>query len=239
MLLALQPGARASADGGVAVAGADAGPPARDQSSADPTWYHDHSGEAPRLVERRDGSYEYKGRGFDAVIEPNGNLRMRDRVVRTRFIDQPTALRDDKWATWTTYVFEFRYDLAGWLMKMFGRTDPFRSERRWFMEGTRELRERLASQSLASEMRKALHAIWSKAGITFEERRQRTFALWDESAEDEFGQIARTEVESFVREHCPEGSPLGFSGEALRALNQTRRSRALFAPYRPRDAGGQ
>jgi hypothetical protein len=204
----------------------------------DPTWYHHGSEEAPRLVARRDGSYEYKGRGFDAVVERNGNLRMRDRFVRAGFIDQPTELRNDKWGTWTTYVFEFRYDLAGWLMKMFGRKDPFQSERRWFMEGTRDLREQLANQNLASEMRKALHAIWSKAGLTFEERRQRTFALWDESAEDEFGQIARTELESFVRERCPEDSPLGFRDEALRALNQTRRSRAQFAPYGPRDAGG-
>lgn len=182
---------------------------------------------APQLVEKPDGSYAFTGNGFDATIDREGTIHMRDHFARSRLLFKPNQLADGQWVI---TFWEIKFDLFAWLEKKFGN-DPFRSERRWFLDGTRDLRAQLATQAVVANMRNVLNAIWSKAGINFAERKRRTFAVWDESSEDEFGELCRAQVLAFVRERCPHDSPLGFDERELGVLNKTRRSRTLFAPY--------
>jgi hypothetical protein len=182
--------------------------------------------ELPPLVERKDGSYRYSGRGFDATIDRDGNVRMRDRFARARFGVFPYQGLNKEW--FISFL-EVKFDLFAWLDKKFGN-DPFRSERRDFFLGTRELRERLASQSAVARLQQELERIWSQA-LGLLERKRRTFALWDLASEDAFGQLGRDQVVRFVRESCPEDSARGFSPEELKSFNETRQSKQLFAPY--------
>jgi hypothetical protein len=183
--------------------------------------------DAPELTRRNDGTYAYKGRGFDAVIESDGTVRMHDVFLRAGLTFKPriTASGD-----WIVTFFEAKYDLMGWLERKM-HNDPYRSERRWLFERTHALREQLAFRAVAEKMQGVLNALWSQVGLDFAERKRRTFALWDQSSEDEFGELCRARVVDFVRARCPRDTGLGFSDEELRVLNGKRRSRAVFAPY--------
>lgn len=179
------------------------------------------------LVKRRDGTYSYSGAGFDATIELNGSVRMRDRFARGRL---GLFSRRGLSGEWIIDFFEVGYDLLGWMDKKFGN-DPYHSERLRFLRATRDLREQLAIRAFREKLRHTLQTIWSRTGLTFVERRRRTFEVWDMSAEDELGQIGRAMVIEFIRTRCPEESPVAYGSEELRELNATRRSRGMFAPY--------
>jgi hypothetical protein len=182
--------------------------------------------ELPKLVEKN-GNYAYRGRGFDATIDREGNVRMRDRFVRARVGLFPVLGLNKEW--FVSFL-DVKYDLFAWLDKKFGN-DPFRSERRDFFLGTRELRERLAGESAEAKLGEQLARIWMQAALGLAERKRRTFELWDLASEDAFGQVGRDHVLSFVRESCPQDSARGFSAAELKALNETRRSKQEFQPY--------
>lgn len=179
------------------------------------------------LHRNANGTYTYSGRGFDATIESNGSVRMRDRVARPRLGLFP---RQAPTGEWYIDFFQVRSDILGWVDKQFGN-DPYRTERIYFLRGTQELRERLAVGALEKVIRRALHGIWSRPGLTFAARRRETFQLWDGSTEDEFGQVGRAAVLEFVREKCPRDSALAYTPDELRSFNASRRSRAAFSPY--------
>lgn len=183
--------------------------------------------DAPQLTRQSNGTYTYRGRGFDAVVDTNGTVHMRDVFARSRLTLKPMVALSGEWVV---SFFESKYDIMGWLERKKGN-DPYRSERRWFFERTHALREQLAFRAVADRMARVLNGLWAQAGLDFAERKRRTFALWDEAGEDEFGALCRARVLEFVRARCPPGTTLGFSEEELRQLNGKRRSRALFAPY--------
>jgi hypothetical protein len=185
--------------------------------------------ELPELTKRNDGSFAFRGNGFDATIERDGTVRMRDRFVRARFgfFRRQNAMTGE----WSWSFFEIGFDIFAWLDKKIGKNDPFRSERHWFLAGTFDLRQELATKAAQSRMREALHGIWKRMGLSLSERKRLTFTLWDDSSEDELGAIGRAQVIAFVREHCPQEGARGFSVEDLAALNAKRRRGPAFAPY--------
>jgi hypothetical protein len=192
----------------------------------------ERGGDEPKLVHKANGTYTYKGQGFDATIERDGSVRMRDSFIRSGPQFVPRRATNGQWfiSFWET-----RFDFLAWLEKKFGN-DLYRSERRWFLEGTRDLREKLAIDHAMRTSHTQVHALWSKPGLSFAERKRLTFAMWDESTEDDYGQVGRTAVEEFVRAECPEGSGRGFTPEELASFNEKRKSKAPFAPYTlPRD----
>jgi hypothetical protein len=184
--------------------------------------------ELPELIKHGNGTYTFQGNGFDATIERDGTVRMRDRFIRARW-------RQPRWNPKTGVLsvpfFEIKFDIFAWLDRKIGKNDPFRSERHWFLAGTRDLREELATKAAQKRMRDALNAIWSSASLSLAERKRLTFSLWDESTEDEQGAIGRALVIAFVREHCPAENVRGFSPEDLALLNAKRRSTRAFVPY--------
>jgi len=95
----------------------------------------------PKLLPRPEGGYEYRGEGFQAEIARDGALTMKDRYGTVVLPLVPYRNRDGKWRVSPGFGGTFR--LYEWLDKKLGKNDPYGSERRWFLEHTRELRERL------------------------------------------------------------------------------------------------
>lgn len=185
--------------------------------------------ELPDLIKHDNGTWTFQGNGFDATIERDGTVRMRDRFARAKFGFFPR--KNPLNGEWSCSFFEIKYDIFAWLDKKIGKNDPYRSERHWFLAGTFDLRQELATKAAQNKVREALNTIWNRASLSLAERKRLTFTLWDESAQDEQGEIGRAQVIAFVRERCPEDGGRGFSAEDLTALNAKRRSVRRFAPY--------
>jgi hypothetical protein len=96
----------------------------------------------PKLLTRAEGGYAYMGHGFQAIIAPDGAVTIQDRFGSVVLPLVPYRNRDGKWRVSPFLGGSFR--LYEWLDKKFGKNDPYASERRWFLERTRELREDLA-----------------------------------------------------------------------------------------------
>jgi hypothetical protein len=183
----------------------------------------------------RDGGYVFEGPEFDATIDGDGTVHFSDRYAVVQLTPLPTMLPD---GTFVTVFLRVSFDLTAWAEAMHGN-DPYRSERRWFLERTAELRERLAREAFARtlaradrELKRDLARIW-EGELGADERARRTFELWDQMAEDEVGALGRRQIEAHVREHCAEPAACALDAPALERLNAGRRSRARFAPFTP------
>lgn len=141
-------------------------------------------------------------------------------------------------------LYTFGPDLNDEILRLFG-DDPYAYEKRQFMEQTREVRLKMAIAACAErldravlEVRDRLERIHEDPTTTPREQRRIMFDLWDECAESGDDQvllvaaIVRATVIAFVRRHFPADGPLAFSPEELSALNDRRRSKARFVPYR-------
>jgi hypothetical protein len=181
-------------------------------------------------VERnRDGSFSYKGRGVSARIDAQGGLTMRDQFHHTKFVFEPQQIDDNTWITW---FFRLRFDLFARIDKAFGN-DSYRSERREFLQQTRELRELLLERYSEQALERTLEGIWKLAMMSVSEKKERFFSLWSECSNDLYGLYARRRIEAFVREHCPRDSACEYSEQELTRLNRKHAAKDRFAPYDP------
>jgi hypothetical protein len=103
------------------------------------------------LTPRPAGGYAYKGRGFDATIDADGSVHMKDTFVSLGLPFKARTAPDG--TSWTFTFLEFKFDPYSWLDRKIGKNDPYRSERVWFLERTRELRERLFEQRAPTPQR--------------------------------------------------------------------------------------
>jgi hypothetical protein len=189
--------------------------------------------EDPKLLKTRDG-YEFAGNGFDAEIKHDGSVHFADRYGQAGFVMKP-EMRPDGSVNFV--ILRVSFDLTAWAEHLAGN-DPYRSERRWFLERTAELRERLAQAAFRahaakaeSKLLRALRAIWSATSKGLAWQKRSTFELWDECADDEVGTRCRRIVEAHIGERCPLESACAFTPTDLVMLNQRRKTRRLFAPY--------
>jgi hypothetical protein len=164
------------------------------------------------LTPGADGTFTYAGTGFDAVIGADGSLSMEDRYGRVHLLG---AI----------------FDLTA-LAEHWAGNDPYLSERRAFLEATRSFRDQLIQRSEQRNLRRKLWALRLRSALTIQERKARTFAMWDQMSEDEKGLEGRSLLEAFVRQFYVEG--YAFSPAELQHLNAQRCSRARFAPYEVR-----
>jgi hypothetical protein len=188
----------------------------------------------PTLRPKRGGGYEFTGTGFDATIDRDGTVHFADKYVAAELKLVP-VVRDDGSAT--TWFFQVHYDLEAWLEHLMGN-DLHRSERRWFLERTAALRDRLAREAFKRALERArvslqrsLRAVWNDPRRTLEQKKRETFEHWDMNADDDIGALGRNVVEAFVRERCPVGSACEFRAEDCSRFNQLRKSRVPFQPY--------
>jgi hypothetical protein len=191
-----------------------------------------HAIEGLRLVRKRDGSFAYAGRGFNARIDARGGLIMTDKFSRASFVLDAKPIDAINWAT---YFFRISLGLMARLDKAFGN-DPFRSERRDFLDRTRELRMALLERNAHVALDRALHKIWSAAASSPQQKKQATFELWTQCSDDTYGDAFRARIEQYVRERCAPGSACEYAPEELVLLNAPGAGRRPFAPYAA-DAG--
>jgi hypothetical protein len=169
----------------------------------------------------RDG-YAYKGPQFSAHIMSDGTVSFDDKIVR-----------DFKGLSGT-------FDIADIVMKQ-KHEDPYRHEKKKFLNATAELREKMAKQARAEEMQSSLSglpthllAVWGDRRRSAHERRELLFKIWSEAAvtEDDRsagGAEARKMIEAFIRDRLPQGSPDGYTDDELEAYN--RGGHVRFDPY--------
>ena len=164
----------------------------------------------PAILERApNGGYVYRGSGFDAKVAANGAVTMRDRYGRL-------------------YLFAGTFDLTA-LAEAAAGNDPYLSERRAFFDATRAFREALSDSADRRVLLRQLTTIRFDPRLSIRERRARTFAVWDEMADDEKGAEGREILQAFVRAQYTGEDAFG-AGE-LALFNARRQSRQVFDPY--------
>lgn len=170
----------------------------------------------PVLEPHGDGGYTFEGNGIRATIDPDGQVHFEDVFRRGT-----------------------SFDLTGWVEKKRGGS-PNRSEQRWFMERTAELRERLAQRTfrlLASldgpQVVTVLGKVWSDPRLSVARRKQETLRLWVAAGASEQRESTRELIEGFVREQCPKTALCAFTIAELAEFNGARKGER-FEPYASR-----
>ncbi len=170
----------------------------------------------PALKRHQDGSYSFKGNGIEAQIDADGTVHFHDK-----------------------YLEGFKFDLNAWLEHLAGN-DPYRSERRWFLERTQPLRDQLArtrreaaAKISGPALERELTGLWTNPVMSCERRKQETLRFWEAAPLSAQPDAQRAAIEGFVREHCADHPTCPLSVEALRAVDQRPPSRPALTP----DAG--
>ncbi len=143
----------------------------------------------PKLQRNKDGTYRYKGHAFKALVTEDGSVEF-----------------DDGYKQGSTVVF----DMTDMMLRRRGE-DPYRVEKRWFMEGTEELRADLLRRWQAKQLRAALVSlrgalirIYENDQLTESQKASRVIAMFQDTANDEAGEAARSAIATFVSENMPE-----------------------------------
>jgi hypothetical protein len=184
-----------------------------------------------------EGRYRYDGRGFDAVILEDGSVDIRTKNGVKLLVGIPYRSLEEPQVP--TLLPGTGLSIPS-LERLLRGNSADAVEHREFMERTRGLREHLYERATARvraradrELARALSRLWG-GDEPLATRKAKLFALWDDCADDEIGDLRRTQIESFVRMQCPAGDACAFTVGELAMLNRERISRRAFAPY---DAG--
>lgn len=144
--------------------------------------------EAPKLQRHRDGTYRYRGRAFKAIVEKDGSV-----------------VFDDAYRQGTT----LRFDLTDVMMRRRGE-DPYRVEKKWFLEGTAAFRDELLERWRAKQTRLSLQKlrrhllhISEDAMLSDHQKAARVIAMYRDTTDDEAGAAARSEIAEFVADRMP------------------------------------
>lgn len=145
--------------------------------------------EPPRLRRHKDGTFRYRSHVFEATVEQDGSVSFADGHK----------------------VFEsgVRFDLGDRILRKHGE-DPYREEKRWFLESTSELRDELADRWNAKQLRRALLKlrgqllrVWEDPALTHGEKATRLVGIFKDTADDDAGAAAREAIAEFVQARTP------------------------------------
>lgn len=185
----------------------------------------------PQLQPRSDGTYDYSGHVFNARIGKDGQVSFGDDAASASLQASLTPLR---------VVMDIN-DLAEAAQKK----ELYTAEKRWFLEQTTELRNKLADAfriEEAARTRRALEQELERILAAHDrnptQKRADVFAVWQDCGEDGHAVQVRRIVEAFVQRRMPQDSELGFSVAELERLNKSRAGLRAFQPYRAAAAGG-
>ncbi|MGB5312395.1 MAG: hypothetical protein WBN38_10010 [Polyangiales bacterium] len=144
--------------------------------------------EPPRLQRHRDGTYRYRGQAFKAIVEKDGSV-----------------VFDDGYRQGATV----RFDITDAMMRRRGE-DPYRVEKKWFLEGTAAFREELLEHHIAKQtfialrkLRRRLLHISEDGMLSDREKSARVIAIFQDTTDDETGAAARSAIAEFVAERMP------------------------------------
>ncbi|MGE0791394.1 MAG: hypothetical protein AB7S26_37310 [Sandaracinaceae bacterium] len=181
----------------------------------------------PELHRQADGSLVYSGHRFTVRIAPDGSLHWDDRPgVQVNGLNGSGPVNGGG-----------SFDLSDALMGAQGQDASF-AEREWFLEHTREIRERLEDEYEAGVRRTGLRRLrgrlardWANTSHSLRARHTRLFSYWDEMSEDGSSEEERRAVIAFIRENLPQGSEDAYTDEEIERLNARRESHQRFEPY--------
>lgn len=158
--------------------------------------------------------------------------------ARTRVAEDGRDLRLDLPVPIPVPILSVSFDFYELFLLAMGE-DPHPYQRLWILNETEALRDRLADESRArvlaramQDLRPRLSRIWNDRRRPAPVRRRAIFEAWDECEEGTpEGEGARDAIESFVRDRLPCESRDAYTDEELEALNARRESAQEFAPY--------
>jgi hypothetical protein len=183
--------------------------------------------EPPELHRQADGSYRYDGHVFTARIRDDGHVEFFD---GTSGIDGPATI-----GIGVAGHFDFNDAIENGLTGKELST----SEKRWFLEQTAELRDKLMAAARTKEnadarrmLERALERILHARELDPAHKRERILALWEDCGDDAESADTRRIVEAFVRTRMPEVSEFGFTKSELERFNRGRSGSRAFNPYR-------
>jgi hypothetical protein len=183
--------------------------------------------EPPELHRQGDGSYRYDGHVFTARIRDDGHVEFLD---GTTGIDGPSTIG---------IGVAGHVDLSDAIENGAMGKELYTSEKRWFLEQTAELRDKLAAAARTKESveaRRMLERVLERILLAREldppHKRERILALWEDCGDDAESADTRRIVEAFVRTRMPEASELGFTKAELERFNRGRSGSRAFNPYR-------
>ncbi|MGB8329874.1 MAG: hypothetical protein WCE62_07085 [Polyangiales bacterium] len=166
-------------------------------SNAEPSEYFEGVGdktyltqrEPPKLQRHRDGTYHYRGLAFRAIVAEDGSVEFEDGSRQGSKIV---------------------FDLTDMVLRRHGE-DPYRVEKRWFLESTEALREDLLEVWRAKLERRALLKLRGRLLRVFEDETltapqkvARIVAMFRDAADDDTGVAARTAIAEFVAQSMPD-----------------------------------
>ncbi|MEL7372436.1 MAG: hypothetical protein AAFN74_26165, partial [Myxococcota bacterium] len=198
-----------------------------------------------KLKRTAGGGFLYTAPTFSAQIAPDGQVVIRDRLVKGVLSPggiergpgvQPLIIKPP--------MVGVKLDVTDLVMSAVG-DDPYLHRKLTFLEETSDLRAELAAQACQQRLKKALYTlrsdlerIWDDAATPAKRRRYQLFRLWDDCAEatdDEtvvgYAEQARATIIAFIRERLPQSSIFAYSTAELIALNRRRHSSVAFEPY--------
>lgn len=183
--------------------------------------------EPPELHRQGDGSYRYDGHVFTARIRDDGHVEFFD---GTSGIDGPAKMG---------IGVAGHFDVNDVIENGLTGKELYTSEKRWFLEQTAELRDKLTAAARTKEnaearrmLERALERILLARELDPAHKRERILALWEDCGDDAESADTRRIVEVFVRTRMPEASELGFTKSELDRFNRGRSGSRAFNPYR-------
>jgi hypothetical protein len=144
--------------------------------------------EPPKLQRHRDGSYRYRGHAFKAIIATDGTVEFDDGYQQGRKI---------------------AFDVTDMLMRRRGE-DPYRVEKRWFLDSTEGLREELLElwrvkreRHSLLKLRGRLNRVAEDRTLSDQQKAARVVSMYQATTDDDTGVAARDVISEFVAESMP------------------------------------
>lgn len=144
--------------------------------------------EPPKLQRHRDGSYRYRGHAFKATIANDGTVEFDDGYQQGRKI---------------------AFDVTDMLMRRRGE-DPYRVEKRWFLDSTEGLREELLElwrvkreRHSLLKLRGRLNRVAEDRTLSDQQKAARVVSMYQATTDDDTGIAARDVISEFVAESMP------------------------------------
>jgi hypothetical protein len=161
--------------------------------------------------------YVYNGPQFSAHINNDGSVSFDDKIIR-----------DFKGTSGS-------FDITDMIMKGRGE-DPYRHEKKRFMEHTDKLRAELAKKARAERLQASLAQlpahlddVWLDRRYSVKRRRALIGEIWCDVDVKDGAEGARTIVEKYIRKNLPEGTEDAYTDDEMETLG--RRCKAPFKPY--------
>jgi hypothetical protein len=181
--------------------------------------------EKPVLKPRSDGSYDYDGHVYRARVLRDGQVEFADNGTQAEL--RPSLI-----------PFKVTGDISDLVERHVLGKELYSAEKLWFLDQTRELRDKLATAyrleeaaRARRELEKQLQRILEDRALDAAQKHGALFALWQDCGDDGQAEATRRQVESFVQRFMPRGSDLGFTQDELDRMNAQRAGMRQFRPY--------